>query len=690
MFHSICAALILLLSLLLAPRAQAQVIISEVHWAGSDLSSADEWFELTALTEQVNVSNWYITSVNSSGEEKTIATFPANISLYPNSFYIVSNYEGQDTRLANRPDLVTSSVSLPNSKLQLRLYNASGSVIDEVDDGSGAPFAGSKTDVYSSMERIDFLASGRAETNWKSSTEFLGFVEGSPMRGTPGFANSTTSTSSSFSSSSVALPPILLPNIHITEVLANPEGSDDKEWIELYNSGTGSALLKGIKLQLSTKEFTFTDATLQLLPGEYIHMLPSYTGISLPNKGATIQLWYNNELLDEFEYAETAAGVSYGIVYNSLQPLCMPSPAKPNKKVEQKIIIEVQSGKTKGEGKTTLNLQAKALNGSINYVDCYWEYSDGFRSFSCNPPSHTFEDTGVFSVELRTNNICGDSAVEVLHGKVYEAEGISSASSSASSNSSKLSSSTSSSSVFSSARSSSSVSSLLKQLSYALELEVSELYPSPNSGEDEWIELYNPKPYPVEIAGWQLDDIAEGGSKPWQVPSDYPAIQSQKYALFYRANTKISLNNTGDDFRILDPNGTVQFSISYDATKKGTSILPKEHCQSIQPTPGSKNNCALAASKTTTKPTPKVQNITSTKTAYDTYVKSSYKNIVQTLAPIEEPKSSLLAKFEQNALPAGYIVKKQSKDSSMPTELLLYMLFVAPGWWFVTKRRLKG
>ncbi len=78
---------------------------------------------------------------------------------------------------------------------------------------------------------------------------------------------------------------------------------------------------------------------------------------------------------------------------------------------------------------------------------------------------------------------------------------------------------------------------------------------------DEFIELYNRGPRPVNIRGWWLDDIRGGGSKPHDLPSI--TIDPGGYAVFFRSWTHIALNDGGDTVRLLDPNGKTIDQISY-------------------------------------------------------------------------------------------------------------------------------
>lgn len=194
---------------LVAPTAHAQVVISEVMWMGTDVSTSDEWLEVgafscaSAVTCRVpsqadgsyDLSGWSITYIDSKGVEKTMLQFPAHSRIQPDQYLVISNRSADTSRLLTPPFAVTTAVTLANTKLLLRLKNASGAVMDEVDDGVGEPFAGanpSGTNNKASMERLDLHVAGNAKSNWATATTTRGFDEGVPIFGTPGFANETT------------------------------------------------------------------------------------------------------------------------------------------------------------------------------------------------------------------------------------------------------------------------------------------------------------------------------------------------------------------------------------------------------------------------------------------------------------------------------------------------------------------
>ena len=96
--------------------------------------------------------------------------------IMPGAVFLISNYKADDDRslLAWTPDLVDAAVSLPNSRLRLRLYDsdpAAGRVIDEADDGSDAPFAGLGGDNKASMVRVSLDMSGILPDAWATAQE---------------------------------------------------------------------------------------------------------------------------------------------------------------------------------------------------------------------------------------------------------------------------------------------------------------------------------------------------------------------------------------------------------------------------------------------------------------------------------------------------------------------------------------
>lgn len=173
--------------------ASAHPVVSEVMWMGTDLSTADEWMEImNPGAEDIDLSGWSITSLNSSAKEIVAVRFATGTVLHAGEYLVIASKSAGSSRLLAEPFAVSPTLTLPNTKLLLRLRSSEGTVIDEVDDGVGAPFAGdnpSGTGAKASMERIDPANAGNIKENWQTSTLSLGFDPDTSAFGTPGFAS---------------------------------------------------------------------------------------------------------------------------------------------------------------------------------------------------------------------------------------------------------------------------------------------------------------------------------------------------------------------------------------------------------------------------------------------------------------------------------------------------------------------
>lgn len=184
------------LSAVLALPARAedspQVFISEINWAGSEKSTADEWLELVNLGNQpVDLSHYVLTGVATGGQAIEIAEGTA---LAPGKTLLVSNHAANDPKstLLISPNLVTTAISLPNSALDILLTTPAGLVIDSYTDTGNLEFGSSKPAV--SIERnLTTMA-------WQSSSQNLGLASNEQF-GTPG--------SVSLPSPQVTTPPVL-------------------------------------------------------------------------------------------------------------------------------------------------------------------------------------------------------------------------------------------------------------------------------------------------------------------------------------------------------------------------------------------------------------------------------------------------------------------------------------------------
>jgi len=652
-----------LVSVPLAP-AGAKIIISELLWSGSDLSSADEWIELANTgSGTVSLSGWTLTRM-SNGNETPMLTLPAESSMGSGGYFLIGNFGESSSRLSVEPHVTDSAVSLTNTQLFLWLYDDNGTLMDTVDDGIGVPFAGSNALPKASMEKIDLAGSGQVKSNWQTAFTFVNVDDGAPLRGTPGAANGsgpsddtfppkeathfvaevpqgtqsgtvaiTWTPSISFDLSSqhitwngtgITLPAtitgitlngigtgvtfvlrstdllgntssgtstisVFSPHMRITEVLANPAGADDAEWIELANLGSQSVNIGGWILDEGNSPGNFTFPSPFILdPFEHRAFPKTMTNLPLGNNGETITLKRGSVVMDTWTYSETAEEVSYGRLGTDasiFQAFCVPTMHKPNDIVEPNPIITIQSGTITGERSVTLNLIAEVQTGSTAHASCRWNYSDGYASESCNPPSHTFDAVGTYDIVLTYADFCGNSIVRSITATVTGA----SSGNSGQAGGAPTGGGSGTGGGGGGGKESGNRTSCTPERSEGIR--ISEVLPNPE-GDDatfEWIELENTLTVNASLCGWTLDD-GEGGSKPFVL--DAFTIAPQSFLLLERTKTKIALNNSDESVRLFDPHGEEEHRLSYATSEEGESFALRDDGLFVWTpfqTPGSKN-----------------------------------------------------------------------------------------------------
>ncbi len=102
-----------------------------------------------------------------------------------------------------------------------------------------------------------------------------------------------------------------LEKIVINEILPNPEGSDETEWVELKNIDEMAVNLDGFQIQDNAKSYTLTSddlGELNLSPGEFLVLEKDITKIALNNSGGDNLVLTNPDgaVVDSVNYSQTA------------------------------------------------------------------------------------------------------------------------------------------------------------------------------------------------------------------------------------------------------------------------------------------------------------------------------------------------------------------------------------------------
>lgn len=187
-------------------RANDTLMIGEVAWAGSSLSSADEWVEIWNVgVEEISLAGY---SLHGAGSHSII--LPTEAVIPAHGVYLISNYPETDQKsiLEHPPSLVTSTISLSNSSIHLTFIDPNGVMIDSVGDGA-APLAGANADTKASMI---FHANA-----WTTASTSSGIKVGIADFGTPGFCDGCLSEFIEFPFDTTSTEPVFeLPSMETT------------------------------------------------------------------------------------------------------------------------------------------------------------------------------------------------------------------------------------------------------------------------------------------------------------------------------------------------------------------------------------------------------------------------------------------------------------------------------------------
>ncbi|MDP4009273.1 MAG: helix-hairpin-helix domain-containing protein, partial [bacterium] len=162
------------------------VVINEITWMGTNVSTADEWIELyNPGSTPVDLSGWKLEAEDGTPSINLQGTISAG------GFFLLER-TNNETVSDITADLVYTG-ALEDAGENLRLYNSEGALTDWVNASSGW-FAGKKEGRIS-MERIDAEKSGSDPANWHSNIIVVRNGEdadGNPINGTPRSRNSVS------------------------------------------------------------------------------------------------------------------------------------------------------------------------------------------------------------------------------------------------------------------------------------------------------------------------------------------------------------------------------------------------------------------------------------------------------------------------------------------------------------------
>lgn len=382
----------------------AQVLINEIAWMGNESSANKEWIELWNNSgENVNLNAWNLYSKDNA----------LNISLSgiiaPKEFFILERTD--DQTLPNiQADLVYKG-ALGNNGEYLILKDNNGNIIDKIDASEGW-FSGDKSTKQTMQLIINSLNNNNevlekiwitaiatpkaknqesiinAQKNLNKEDEQINIQQKDNFFKTENKdKNKDIAQNSYVIEKSVEYQNVNVNyDILISEFMPNPEGSDETEWIEIFNKGDNVANLGGFILddkQGGLNEYIIPLGT-NILPQTFLVFKRQDTKIALNNTDDMVRLLYpSGEVLAQISYDKALENhsASLNIKDNKFYWTEDITKGKTNNEINnQKITIKSGENKqnisevalNKADNNLTSNARALKINTATNKDAIIW------------------------------------------------------------------------------------------------------------------------------------------------------------------------------------------------------------------------------------------------------------------------------------------------------------------------------
>jgi lamin tail-like protein/PKD domain-containing protein len=318
-------------------------------------------------------------------------------------------------------------------------------------------------------------------------------------------------------------------NIIINELLPNPEGSDNAEWIELKNENNNSVSLEGCYLKdASGNQYTFSSNDFNNLDiNNYFILERVISGISLNNFNETISLFNDlDEKIDEMSYTNSRENYSWARFNNQWKetPLLTKGLENQEEIVQVPIAnIDLLSDELKIDQEIILNAEGSEDPNGQN-LEYKWYLNDSLKNTN-KELQITFTSIGLKKIKLKVIN---ESELEDETTIYLYITG-----------------------------SNDNLGETKVCLTTNKEIIINEILPNPEGSDDqEWIELYNPNNQDINLQNWTINDLTSS------FVLDI-IIKSKNYLLIKRSESKIVLNNSNEELQLLDCQNNLIDELSY-------------------------------------------------------------------------------------------------------------------------------
>ncbi len=292
-----------------ATMAAGAIRINEIAWAGTRASSADEWIELyNTSSTPVDLTGWKLAADDGSPLIWLEGVVP------PAGYFLLERSD--DNTVADVAADQIYSGSLANGGEVLRLYAPDGRVIDQVAASDGWPAGDSAS--RASMERKGagwMTFAGTPTTHDAGGNAILGSPKQANwalnVTATPSPSPTPQPTQKTGATRATTYAPVTLNAIGPRPARDwNGDGRIDRgdEFIEIINAGAQPVSLRNWKVNLLPGNVTYRLPPASLAPGRRVLLLAGFTGLYLPDAGATVRLLDDRgRIVDAFTYPVISA-----------------------------------------------------------------------------------------------------------------------------------------------------------------------------------------------------------------------------------------------------------------------------------------------------------------------------------------------------------------------------------------------
>lgn len=363
------------------------IIINEIQISGGSGKTSEDYIELyNKSSKPLEIGGWKLRKRTQSGSESPVKVF-ANSAIIPAEGYFLWANSGIAEK-TKADETTGSTVSTNNS---VALFDDAGNIIDQVAWGSGHvdPFVeGAAIFIPNGqperIERKNFQDTGN------NSEDFAIISNGSP---TPSGCLENPEKCAIKGDK----PTNLSDEIFITELLPNP-GSDNEEYIEIYNDGKESLNLEYWQLHDATKTGKYIFETDENIGAkEYFVVYKTKYKFALNNSGQEkiYILDPSGKEIFSVEYNGSKKDVSYNFNGKDWHWSKFLTPGKKN------IFEDVPKGELDIDDEIYVNVYANfTILGLSKKAKVTWDFGDGHKSY-LRETRHKYTETGKYAASVK-------------------------------------------------------------------------------------------------------------------------------------------------------------------------------------------------------------------------------------------------------------------------------------------------